>query len=173
MEAWKDIYGFEGLYQISNHGRVKSLKRKGVLKDRILKGKLGGTTVKYYAVVLRRNKKSSFFYIHRLVAFHFIKPSLLWEEINHKDYDPLNNHVDNLEWVTSSENSLHSRHNMSKARQGEKHPRAKVTDQQAIEIKRLRKQGLRYKAIAERFNITKQDVANIITRYYSHVNHLI
>ena len=169
MEQWKPINGFDSLYEISNFGRVRSRKHF----NSVLSGGVGGRNVKYKIVSLSREGKKFSYYVHRLVAFHFIRPPVDGEEINHVDFNPLNNHVSNLEWVTSKQNSIHSRGNMSKAKQGEKHPKSKMTDKQAIQIKRLRKQGKSYKEIAAAYNITTGDVANITTRYYKHVNHLV
>jgi len=183
-EIWKDIKGYEGSYQISNLGRVKGLERishvgNGIGSDRkiptrIMEGHLTGRNVFYKQVMLSDNdRKQQGFYIHRLVLIHFNRMPNKGEESNHIDFNPLNNRIDNLEWVTSSQNSLHSREHMSKAKRGEKHPAAKVTDLQAIEIKRLRKQKVRHRKIAEMFNITVQDSLNIATRYYSHIDHLV
>lgn len=110
MEKWKDIKGFEGKYQISNYGNVKSIKRfvnhwQGGLRlvnERLLKNfiKQG------YMYVDLGNKKH--YRIHRLVAESFITNSDNKLEVNHKDGNKLNNHVNNLEWATHSENMKHS-----------------------------------------------------------------
>lgn len=168
MEKWLHINGFVGLYQISNTGKVKNTKTGKILGE-----DPQGTTAKYNSVGLRKNGESFSFYVHRLVASHFIRPPMEGEEVNHIDYNTFNNHVDNLEWVTSKQNSIHSRDNMSKAKRGEKHPRAKVTDQQAIEIKKLRRGGMKYREIASIYGLTINDIGNITTRYYCHLNKLI
>jgi len=167
-EVWKDIKGYEGLYRISNYGNVFNIIKNN-LQNKYLKGR----GVYYNVVSLNKNKHNTQFLVHRLVLMHFGRMPLPGEESNHIDFNPLNNRIDNLEWVTSSQNSLHSREHMSKAKQGEKHPLSKVTDQQAVEIKRLRKQKVRHRKIAEMFDITIQDSMNIATRYYSHIDHLV
>ena len=93
MEIWKDIKEYEGLYQVSNLGRVKSLKYG---KERILKP----TTNKgnYLLVILYKNKKMKTYYIHRLVALTFLPNPQNLPEINHIDEDKTNNCVDNLEF---------------------------------------------------------------------------
>ncbi len=100
-EIWKDIIGYEGLYQISNKGRVKSVKlnsiRKSHLSDR-----------GYQIITLRNKNHTKSVRIHRLVAIHFIPNPDNKEQVNHIDFDPLNNIVENLEWVTNRENSCHS-----------------------------------------------------------------
>lgn len=179
-ELWKNITGYNGKYQISNYGRVKKSKRNRIgrnshqiLPERILKGGIVGRNVKYRSISLTINKKHKLYFIHRLVLIHFNRMPKEDEECNHIDKNPLNNHVDNLEWVTSKQNSLHSRGNMSKAKQGEKHYGSKLSDEDALQVKKLRKQRVSHKEIAKKFNITIQDSINIATRYYSHLNHLI
>lgn len=108
IEEWKDIYGYEGIYQISSLGRVKSLKRKcGFLisKDRILKPykKKNG----YLQIDLNKNNIKSKKHIHRLVSEAFIPNPNHLKTVNHKDKNRTNNCVDNLEWMSYSENNLH------------------------------------------------------------------
>lgn len=104
MEQWKDIEGFEGIYQVSNLGRVKSLKRrvngKGnywyTQEEKILKpfvNKKG-----YLGIVLYNNYYTLRTTIHRLVASAFIPNDNSLPQVNHKDENKLNNCVDNLEW---------------------------------------------------------------------------
>lgn len=112
-EIWKDIIDYEGLYQVSSYGRVKSLSRKVsngkgfyIIKERILKSIL--TKKGYYNISLYKNGKSKNFRVHRLVALHFISNPENKPQINHIDGDKSNNHVDNLEWCTASENTQHA-----------------------------------------------------------------
>lgn len=112
-EEWKDIKGYEGLYQVSNKGNIKSLSRivgtkkcgRHKLKERILKPCKCG---KYYSVTLCKNNKIVRKYIHRLVAETFISNSNNLLDVNHKDGNTYNNCVNNLEWCTRSENIKHS-----------------------------------------------------------------
>ena len=96
-EIWKDIEGYEGLYQVSNVGRVKSLRNNIILKNSI---KRNG----YESVKLSANNISKEYYIHRLVANAFISNPNNYLEINHKDEDKANNCADNLEWCTREYN---------------------------------------------------------------------
>ena len=114
-EIWKDIEGYEGIYQISNKGRVKSLERIILFengKSRKVKSKILSTFIEkagYECIKLYRNNKAKPFKVHRLVAIAFIECSgdkdLL--EVNHMDGNKLNNCVTNLEWCTRQENILH------------------------------------------------------------------
>lgn len=104
-EIWKDIKGYEGDYQISNLGRVKSRKEQfgNVPKEIILKPVL--TVWGYTRVGLRKNKKAKNYFIHRLVAEAFVPNPYNKIYVNHIDSNKLNNAATNLEWVTAKENS--------------------------------------------------------------------
>lgn len=98
-EQWLDISGYEGLYQISNFGRVKSFyfKNPRILKPHKVKG--------YSNVELYKNKKKKQFYIHRLVMENFCPiENMNVLDVNHKDEDKSNNHISNLEWMTHKDN---------------------------------------------------------------------
>lgn len=108
---WKDIKGYEGFYQVSTHGQVRSLDRIIIRSDGFpvsLKGQvLAQTTDKdgYKHLRLRKNNAEKSFFVHRLVADTFV---LNFEEesvqVNHKDEDKANNHYSNLEWCTAAYN---------------------------------------------------------------------
>ena len=99
MEIWKDIKGYEGLYQVSNLGRVKSLKFG---KEKILR--LIIDKKKYIHVNFWKNKKSKTFLVHRLVAMAFLPNPQNLPVVNHKDENPSNNNVDNLEFCDQKYN---------------------------------------------------------------------
>ena len=104
-EIWKDIPGYEGYYQVSNYGNVRSLERpytifsktivftkRRILKKRIVKG--------YYGVELNVDGAAKGISVLRLVALAFIPNINNWPCVNHKDENPLNNRIENLEWCT-------------------------------------------------------------------------
>ena len=117
-EIWRDIEGYEGLYEISDCGRVRSYPRLvkcGKSGHRMMGGKIltpGKQPSTYrsylYVTLCDRQSCKKNYLIHRLVATAFISNPENKPQVNHKDGDPSNNHVTNLEWVTSSENGLHA-----------------------------------------------------------------
>lgn len=110
-EIWKDVEGYEGLYQVSNLGRVKSLGMNFIrsdLKPYTRSGRILHQLVyknDYVKVELTNHGFSKRYYVHRLVAQAFIPNPDNLPEVNHKDENPANNHVDNLEWCTHKYNS--------------------------------------------------------------------
>lgn len=109
-EIWKDVKGYEGLYQVSNLGRIKSFNYMNTGKEKILKNRLdkGG----YYSIVLYKNGKYINKKVHRLVAEAFIPNLDNLPQVNHKDENKLNNRVDNLEWCTAKYNNNYGTHNL-------------------------------------------------------------
>lgn len=117
-EVWVDILGYEYKYKISNYGRVKIKENvsqrmnMGMLRDYVQKSKIMKPTRNGYGYLKVRltdeNGKAKNLYIHRLVAEHFIPNPENKQQVNHKDGNKTNNHVDNLEWATSSENITHA-----------------------------------------------------------------
>lgn len=109
-EIWKDIQGYEGLYQISNFGHVRSLKRfakskshsKRTVNPRLLKG--GLDVDGYHLVSLYKKGKKKTFKVHRLVAKAFIPNPNRYSQVNHKDENKHNNCVNNLEWCNCKYN---------------------------------------------------------------------
>jgi|LakMenEpi03Aug12_release.lakeMendotaPanAssembly.Ray.scaffolds.fasta_scaffold1209567_2 hypothetical protein len=110
MENWKDVEGYEGLYQVSNLGRIKSLPHVNYLgrlrQECILGNRLSDRG--YHTAVLYNNGKPKSFRVHRLVANAFIDNPNNKPHVNHIDGVKSNNLVSNLEWVTISENQKHA-----------------------------------------------------------------
>lgn len=112
QEIWKDIPGYEGIYEVSNKGRIRSI-------DRIVVTKAGWTQTKYGQVIkfgqpinsgyikvdLHKNGKAKPFLVHRIVAEVFLENPNGCETVNHKDENKLNNSADNLEWCTQMYNN--------------------------------------------------------------------
>lgn len=105
-EEWKNIRGYEGLYQISNFGRVKSLPKINRKFERVLNCNINNCG--YVRVKLCRHGDNKWVSVHRLVALYFIDNTSDKCCVNHIDGNKLNNHVSNLEWVTVSENTKHA-----------------------------------------------------------------
>lgn len=119
MEIWKDIKDYEGLYQVSNLGRVKSLPRlitqwnrfKNItypVPEKILSPRMIND---YYSVTLSKEGKTKSIRIHRLVAETFIPNPDNLPEVNHKDENKVNNSVSNLEWCDRQYNNTYNDHN--------------------------------------------------------------
>lgn len=114
-ELWKDIKGYEGLYKVSNYGRVKSMSRyrKGInnklvlLKDKILKSN-DDCSKGYLVVSLSKENKHKNYKIHRLVAETFIPNPNNYPQVNHIDGDKHNNNINNLEWCSCKQNIKHA-----------------------------------------------------------------
>lgn len=113
-EKWLDVKGYEANYQVSNLGRVRSKDRKEwmpinngyrVRKGQIIKGEIDKQG--YHKIGLWKNSKCRKWFVHRLVAVAFIKNPSNLPIINHKDEDPLNNFVENLEWCDYSYNATY------------------------------------------------------------------
>jgi hypothetical protein len=162
-EIWKDIEGFEGLYQISNLGNVKSLNYRRSGKENLLSPTKCGRD--YFRVKLGANNER---YMHRLVAKHFIPNPENKPEVNHIDGDKSNNCVLNLEWCTPSENKQHAYDTGLKvASKGEKSGRAKLTNKQVGQILYLYKfEGFRQKDLAEMFQCTAKYISCITRGEY-------
>lgn len=164
-EQWKDIPGYEGRYQVSNHGRVRSLLfcRNG----RILKPDIVSNG---YARVHFQFKKT--FLLHRLVASAFIPNPKNLATVNHIDGDKTNNHVSNLEWSSYSDNMRHSWRNLKSYRnrklslpRGEESFKAKLKAEQVIEIRRLYAAGgVSQQKLAQRYGVSKPAIRALITR---------
>ena len=173
-EIWKDVVGYEGMYQVSDRGRARRIsKGPGTYPGRLLKPYTDAYG--YLRVDLRCNGKRKNATVHRLVAEAFLGPAPSPKhEVNHKNGDRVDNRVENLEWVTRSENLTHafrvlgSRHGIS---QGEAHGQAKLTRRDVVEIRRLWATGDYTQAeLGEMFGVTQSTIHLIVTRkHWKHV----
>lgn len=96
MEQWKNIDGYDGIYQVSSEGRVRSFQYN---KWKVLSCHTVGKT-NHLKIGLYKDKKRKHCYVHKLVANAFLPNPNNYTEVNHKDENPLNNNVENLEWCT-------------------------------------------------------------------------
>lgn len=159
IEIWKDIIGWEGCYQISNLGSVKSLKRKNVLKDKILKHRIN--KYGYACVTFRSPTKNAYYTIHRLVAITFILNLESKLEVNHIDGNKLNNHINNLEWCTNRENIEHAVKIGLSNFVGENNPRATISESEVIRIKEFINFGLKTCSIRRLTGISESKIQMI------------
>ena len=162
-EQWKDITGYEGIYQVSDHGRVRSLDRTicngRKRKSQILKG--GSHRQGYSNVLLYRDRKRQSRLVHRLVLEAFTGPRPEGMVTRHLDGNHTNNHIDNLVWGTSTENNRDRvRHGTMPI--GEKNGLAKLCEVDVQLIRDL--DGIPQRTIAEWFDISDATVGRIRRR---------
>ena len=168
MEEWKSIKDYEESYEISSHGRIRSLKRivhcKNGRKLKIKESILEGTTDScgYHRVNLCKKGINQSVSVHRLVALSFIKNIEGKPEVNHIDGNKKNNRIDNLEWCTHIENSVHAfKTGLMDDRVGENNVASKLKEADVVEIKKLIKAGCTQKSIAGKYNVTSSTIGMI------------
>ena len=164
MENWKPVVGYEGLYEVSDQGRVRSVDR--ITRDgRRWKGRVLSTSKVssgYLHTVLSVDGKYDHVYVHRLVADAFVPNPQGKLEVNHKDGNKKNNVASNLEWVTHSENGLHSfrvlGRKAAKSMLGKPSPCRKLTDEQVAEIRTGKKSCY---ALAREYGVSDSTIQNV------------
>lgn len=169
LEIWKDVPNYEGLYQVSNLGNVKSLARKNknrVNREKIMKLKLNNSG--YYQVWLCKNNKSKGFFVHRLIALTFVPNLNNFPEVNHIDAVKTNNKVSNLEWCTHMDNMKHANNlglisikEMTEA----KRKYTQVDLNMVLELNKLNKS---HKEISKETGIHKSTVKRMIDKNYNY-----
>lgn len=158
-EIWKDVVEFEGLYQVSNYGRIKSLSNRSNHKEQIIM-KQNINNKGYMQLTLCKNRKQITKKVHRIVAEAFIPNPNNLPQVNHKDGNKQNNNVDNLEWCTNSYNQLHAnkmglnKHRIERTKEVCNKPVAQLT-LDGVEVNRFislreasNKTGCSYKAMS-------------------------
>lgn len=170
QETWKDIPGFEGAYQVSDLGRVRSLDRVILVRGfpRRLRSRIvapqrhsGG----YRKLQLAGHQK----FVHRLVAAAFLGPCPEGKEVAHLDNDRANNALSNLAYLTHQENLDHMLKHGTRWR-GETHPMAVLTTDDVRQIRQLAAQGITQRAIAEHYPVTDRTIGAIVRKdRWSHV----
>ena len=177
-EIWKDIEEYEGKYEVSNLGRVKSLayikthsvnkKSRFIVKEKILKIRLN--KYGYVKIILSKGNKKTFL-VHRLVAKAFVKNVDNKPDINHLNGIKIDNRVENLEWVTKSENTIHAfKTGLLKGLKGEDNPASKLLEEDIIIIRKLR--GIKPQPkIAKMFGISQSHVSDIqLNKVWQHID---
>jgi len=154
MEIWKDIKDYEGIYQISNLGNVKSLIRKtsGTNTSKVVFLKLFLSKNGYLRCVLSKKGKIKKMLIHRLIADHFIKNTLNKKCVNHINGIRTDNRIENLEWATHSENSTHGYRKNKR-----KNSNRKLSESDVLEIK-IKLQNYKHGdciLLAKKYNVSK------------------
>ena len=170
IETWRSIAGYEGDYEVSDFGRVRSL-------DRVVNGsrwqiRLNGKVLRpslasgYQKVCLKQNGPHKQFLVHRLVAASFIGPCPVGRQVNHVDGCKLNNRLSNLEYVTGCENMQHaSRAGLLKVMCGANHYRAKLTDRDVLDIRAAYAAGgVTHRKLADKYGVDKANIHHIIHR---------
>ena len=156
-EVWKDIPEYEGLYQVSNLGRVKSLKYRGADKEGILKH--GKTTKGYPFVNLYSNSIPRNRMVHRLVMLAFFGKSDL--EVNHKNGNKTDNRLENLEYCTAKQNMRHAFDTgLASGQKGEKNYGSKLT-RACVERIKYGHQGMTQAAIARIYGVLPCNISRI------------
>lgn len=163
MEVWKTVDGVRGLYEVSNLGRYRRSERPdAILKPFVSKFGYPTATLSVKGVNIKKH-------IHRMVIETFNPTEDDTLEVNHIDGDKTNNSLENLEWVTKSENHLH-RHSLNDAGRGERCNLAKLTDSDIPLIRKKYNQGVSSKEIATEFGVTYKTIWRIVTNQtWTHV----
>lgn len=150
-EEWRDIPGYEGLYQVSNIGNVKRLKSGEIAKQQ-------PNEKGYLRISLYRDRKYQLARIHRLVLLTFIGAPSAGMVVNHKNGVKSDNRLENLEYITQKENVRHSIEILGKGQLGEGHHNHKLTESDVQEIRHLLKCGLLHREISERFDVVPSTI---------------
>lgn len=159
-EIWKNVEGYEGFYQVSNLGNVRSLDR-GRRKGRILKPQ-PCTQVGYLAVVLCKDSHRKRFYVAHLVAHAFIGPKPSPDlHCRHLDDNRMNNCESNLAWGTPLENKEDARRNGGIAK-GEQHGISKLTEQ-AVRVIKSKLGSVSQDNLAKEYGVSQKTISNIAT----------
>lgn len=168
LEVWKDIPGYVGTYQASNLGRIRRLRKAHVFVLRPYPtGARGDRKVDLGGVPRKTH------YVSRLVLSAFIGPDVI-HQANHKNGDFLDNRLENLEWVTGSENLLHSYRELGRIHigcKGERNGNAKLTDDLVRNYRALRLKGMAIRAIARLSGLDRRTIQQMLRGVgWSHVS---
>ena len=162
-EDWKDVIGFDGLYQISNHGQLRILPR--FRNGRIYKGRFSWGSLDSYGylrtTLTDENHIRHNFKMHQLTGLHFVDNPNNYTVINHDDGIKTNNYCKNLKWSTLADNNVHAHTVLGKCLRGEKNGRAKLTEQQVRMIKRMSTGPDSDKTFSVQYNTRQENIQAI------------
>jgi len=166
MEIWKEIEGYEGSYEVSSYGRVRSMDRTIIRSDGIKHLRKG--------ILLSLTENKGYFYaklsgkrisVHRLVGNAFVLKEIGRDYINHIDGNKRNNISTNLEWVTHSENISHAyKSGLLISLKGGKNPGSKINEEDVISIRNRYKNNEKVSTLAKEYKITPTSVRRILNR---------
>jgi DNA-binding CsgD family transcriptional regulator len=167
IEIWKDVVGYEGLYEVSNLGQVRSIRRDigaGRKGGGLIKGYITKVGYRYVGIGVRGVSKRGCS-VHRMVCKAFHPNPLNKETVNHIDGDKSNNRASNLEWSTWTENNRHARRTgLNIAARGERSGNSKLTEADVIRIRWLSDNGMKNKDIAIIYGLSRRGVSFIVSR---------
>jgi hypothetical protein len=163
MELWKSVSRWDDLYEVSSEGRVRRNGR--VLKPSTLRTGYVQATASLHTRVIK------YALVHRLVAEAFIGPIPDGMQVNHKNGIRSDNRVENLEIVSASENNLHAYRTLGRERpQGSKHPAARLTETNVLEIRARYEAGERQSDLARAYTLDPTSIRDIVHRYrWTHI----
>lgn len=169
-EVWKDVVGYEGFYEVSNLGRVRSVPRtypwRGTyhtVRGRILKTHPSADWYPKCHINNGVTRKRAF--VHRLVAEAFLPNPRNLPQVNHKDGNKKNSRVDNLEWCDGSTNCTHAlKTGLRTPVFGEKSGRAKFKDDDIREIRRMWRKGKSQSEMARHYGVAPRTIGQIVNR---------
>ncbi len=163
MERWKPVPGYEGFYEVSDRGDVRSLKR-ATTSGKVLK--LSKTKHGYLKVTLSKNGEHKTAAVHRLVALAFLENPDNKQEVNHKNGIRTDNSLENLEWVTNSENQLHAYRELGKKPTAywKNRPRKFARRFTPEQVRAIRSDMRSYPEIAAAYHVSKTAIRDIVRR---------
>jgi len=172
METWRDIEGYEGIYQVSDAGNVRSLDRVDAAGHN-LKGKprkLYTQKDGYIVVGLTRDAVMRYRKVHRLVAAAFIPNPHNLPEVNHTEGNKADNRACKLEWCTKQENTDHAIKLGLRDSVGESNGNARLSEVDVVDIRWWKGVGMSIADLAREYQVARASIRNIVTcRTWSHV----
>lgn len=173
-EEWKDVKGYEGFYEVSNLGNIKSLDR--VIQRKTSNMKIKGRQMSQYLgnagypmINLCINGKCKRHLVHRIVATAFLPNPLNKGYVNHIDGNKQNSNLENLEWSTPTENSIHAHeYGLANVSRGEKQHSAKLNEEK---VKYIRESSKTVKELSLVFNVSEQAIRDVKNkRSWKHIS---